>query len=426
MQKIQHAGIYFSGVFKYDLRKINNGSFLRSYTEAILEPKDAMYFNQRYYPNWLSMVFPEKTAIEAMGIETLNATHITRKDAPELLNFKVSKTFAGTKEPVDVSVMLNGIKVFFFKEGIAIFSISLSLPEEHQNFSDISDITNNLRNTTHNMSYPMANPLESIIIDKVIKPLGDEEEDWKRFNPQLKMFLNIDVNSKFASEAEWDNMLIDLASVTPIGTASADLLYSFNDTYQKTLLANNSLQIYKNWKTICLYDSIVRISINLKEVDKHVLWESEYYYIYIFTSYIRYYLYRINYKLSITHREKDKENLRDNYFDMLRDVDLVQISYKFLQNSIFEKLIQSMLVKEEMIRLENKLNRIDTLIREKQELKISRILLFITLLTVISTVKDAWELVSGDGRGVMRIIVGTVVGIFILTFSIVAYRRRRN
>jgi len=413
---IQHTGIYFSGYFTFDLDLTNQKKFESHFEYSNFFESNKNYLSQKYYNNWLSTLYPDPTALQNWRLVDFKSNHLVYSD-------NSNKKFTIKTTDKEISFTIGKIEIFLFREGLAIFSINVLLPREFENFDDISALTAALRNTMANDKAQINNVLADVIEEKITPSFSNDPYSWRKYNPHLKVFLNIDVKENFSDKVEWNYLLMELAMVIPPGTISSKGLYAPSEKYSKQLFENNVIDVFNNWKAICLLDSLVRISVNLKEADRYNLWETDYYNIYVFTSFIRFYLYLTNTKLSkFSHNIKESAKLRNEFVIFMNDFDLSQISYKFLPNIIYKNLLYSMEIKDELNRMEQKLRLIDTAVRESQSRKTESFLKVIAFFPMFTIILSAVTLIkmqigSEPSIGIVRmisIIVASIVFLIVL------------
>jgi hypothetical protein len=255
-------------------------------------------------------------------------------------------------------------------------------------------------------------------------------------NPHLKLFLNIDVKENFKEENDLNELLMELAMIIPPATIRTKGLYAPSRKYADRLFEENIIDVFNNWKAICLFDSLVRISVNLREADKYNLWETDYYNIYVFTSFIRFYLYQTNARLSqLSHNVKESARLRNEFISFMNDFDLTQISYKFLPNIIYKNLLNSMEINDELQRMEQKISMIDTAVREHTNQKAEtfiRLIVFFTLFSVlfdgVNFIKMQMGMPEGQhvNVGTVRLISAIVVSIVLLIGLYIYWKQKKK
>jgi hypothetical protein len=373
--KIQHLVLRLTGFFDYQITRDNIKIIEDKFDYNKYFEDNALYFNQKYYHNWLKTLYPRNEKLTEMGIPFLKGNHLTFKQAGSISSQAIT-----VKSKV-YQFRINSIDTYLFRENLAIFSIDISPDNQDWNFNDISDFSNAARHTS-------GTPIIDIIYQYVLNIFSLDTKHWHTYNPNLKLFLNIDVTENFSEPLQIDHLLFELATVSPMGSSSSWHLYNPSDYYFSKIMKDNTIHIFNNWKTICVTDSLVRISIDLKNFDGRNLWENDYYSIYVFTLFIRFYLYRTNSLLAETVNLKKSTATRNAYINFMNDFDLTQISYKFLPNEIYKKLLSSLEVSEELNKLDQKISRVDKSINEFQQ---KRVEMFIRYLLVITLFPISWE-----------------------------------
>ena len=420
---ILHAGIYLSGYFTYEREIVNQKKFLPKYAFSNFLEKNHLYLSQKYYSNWLATLYPSQARMEAQGFREFSSNQLILQGSG---GAHTVETPSGT-----ISFSIGTIDIYLFREGMGVFSISILPPAESQQFATLSSLVTVLRNTTQNNSFPNHNPLPGIIETEITPWFTGDPQSWRKFNPHLRLFLNIDVDREFVSDRQFDQTLFELATAMPIGDIGTQGLYAPSQAYYDQLMSGNTINVFRNWRTLCIFDSIVRISVDLRKADSFNLWETDYYHIIIFTSFVRFYLYHTNARLSLlTDKSKEAVAIRDEYILFLNDFDLTQISYKFLPNIIYKMLIKSLEISEELKRLDQKLLVIDTAVREGRVARIenfARLIVFLSLFTILTDGVDLLEKNLGleESLTLTRIITGSLL-VFVTTLVIIVFLRNKK
>jgi hypothetical protein len=424
---IQHLGLYFSGFFMYDETMIHRRELFDAFAYDDYFRENEAYFRQKYYPNWLQTLYPDKVKLTQAGLSSLENNQLYIKGVDE------AKEYSCTAGGRVFTFRIGKIGVHLFREGLGIFSIKVQLSAANLNFEDLSLLSGVLRNTTINDKFSNSNPLIEVIERDIVPWLSSDPHNWRNFTPHLKVFMNIDMKAAFPSEETLDNILFDLATFSPIGTAGGNGLYTPSEGYYNEILKDNTIHLFRNWKVISLFDSVIRISVNLQDVDRYNLWENDYFTIYIFCAFIRFYLFRINARLAKNmYNVRHSEEVRNDFIRFMNDFDLTQISYKFLPNIIYRDLLRAFEVNGELRLLEQKIARIDTSIHESKEKKIEALLAFIAVLSILTSIFDGTELIHNQiefwdkGLVYFSITAGLTVFIVLVVGWIYLSRRKRR
>lgn len=365
------------------------------------------YFDQKYYSNWVHSFFYD------------------RKDnlRPHLsLNETMVKEFnhsLSASEEVFEDCYVKGIDIFFFESDLAIFSIKIDLQHPKVQLQNVVDFASLFRRSTINEEMKDI-PISVALIEKYItSKFHTNPQLWRDFNPQLKSAAFMDVSENPGSK-DINELLYQLGTFSTF--SSEDGMYIPEEDYTDKLLDKGLLSIFKNWRVLCLYDSLSRVAINLNEKDKYKLWENEYILIYIYTLYTRYFLHYSNNQLTrVIDNKKLVGNSRSAFFDFKNEFNHEKISYKFLPNEIYSTIKDCLGVEEEIKSIEEKLSRINVLNQEQYQKRVNRILFILTLLTLISVGYDAGQLATEQDPlkyGISIAIIALFLIVFLVLFNI--------
>ena len=386
---INSHALIFCGTMNYEEGDFANISSSDKYRESSLYKENEDYYRQKYYPNWLNSIFLK---------ENVHHFHCTSEDIiAQIFTFEIPLPLAYKNEEIKFQIL--DISIHIFSNDIIIFAIKIIL-KENLSLDLLSKFSFHFRNTTVDNKNGLCSPVASIIQDYIISHLdskdknGECRRNWKKFSTHLKVCTFVDID-KIISEEKLNILLFDLGTLQPIGSSESDGLFSPSTSYFNRILTENVIAPYKNWKTLCLFDTLTRVSLNLDEVDKYKLWEKEYILIYIYDLFTKYYLYQINNNLAISNIDKrDALRTRDQFVHFINNYDNYRISYKFLPNLIHNQFRKALEINDELEKLEKKIERINIFIREKEEKRIERILIVLTILSLISILYDGGDLIA--------------------------------
>lgn len=374
--------------------RINNGNYKSTFD----------YLNSSYYDSYVLNIFPEtrkdfqKSAFFKPGF--LN--HYTLKDCiihPEVFSNIQVKSASGETFLFDMEF----IDVYLFPHSSGIFSVKMKFPGSDQpTVGKISGFLNKIRATDCKFIFPggRQESLSSFLGHNVLN-FFQGEIDILQYNPQFKLYSNIDLAEEINTN-ELDSLLYDIGSMSPIGTAMGNGTLSPAPEYYHRLISGNTIKIFKNWTALSLYDTFTRISCNYP--DQYKSWEYDYFHVYIYALYMKFYIYVTNSKLSdVTVYDRKTHRLRNEFIEFMNDYHHTQISYKFLPDAVKDKILYSLDIQLEMEKMETKINRINSTFQEKRENQMNIILSAITILSIISFVKDTsdWLVLMGMEKSVI-------------------------
>lgn len=353
--RINNTILIFSGSFKCE-----NSFDIANFVDAS-DPDSFEYYQKIYYQSYLNNLIPNNHSSVSPAWLRLN------KEKNEIL--KNNPTF----NIQSILFSIEDVFIHLFEDIYGVFSIRIKLSKTSLTISDISNLINQFRgiveNKQANFHTESDNPIyynTSNFIDQLIFNGSNQSINWQQFTPNLKTYLCVDLTCPPPSdEKELNDLLYDLGSVAPIGSAKGsgdNLIYQPSNDFYKHLINNHSISIFKNWKALCVLDTFTRISFNLWEHEKtHAMWEKEYFNLYAYCLFAKFYLFDIN-STSTGINQKD----RKRFLDYIAKYNLSHISYKFIQNKLYQKVMASLEIEQEFNQLEQKIERINTLYTEEE------------------------------------------------------------
>ncbi len=434
--KINSFYVIISGLFRYDIRKIDQKLLTEQYTNWKKRifggdfQKTFDYLNHSYYDSYLNNIFPEIRYAESipgcLNPKILN--HLTL-----LVCLNDSEFLKGASVVIDdTNTIPFGIEyadLFLFPHGIGIFSLKICLDESSGlNLGMVSNFLNKIRHLESQVKFAGEDNLLSMnefIEQNFLKGLN-LEKDWSVYNPQLKTYTHIDLKEEIPEE-EMDYLLYDMGNVALLGSSKGKGVFAPSESYFKEQIANNKISVFRNWSALALYDTFTRISMNFP--DRFRSWEYDYFNLYIHCLYIKFFMYLTNSELSdVTVVSKRTEKLRDKFIEFINDYHHSHISYKFLPDLLQDKLMFSLEIQSEIERMETKIMRINEHFQERREKSFNIALIIITLLSVFSVLYDLseWVIKMGVSKDVMYPYVSITNGIIIFLLIYIIFRKGRK
>ncbi len=424
-----------SGLFRFDQKSMDEEGLWESFTNW----RDRInggdyettfnYLNHSYYDSYLNNIFPEirfnESQLQKFHPRILN--HITLKDC--LSEKKYLKDLElKIKENQSIKFDIEYIDLYLFPFEIGIFSFKTIIKEEKLTLGLVSDFLNKIRHLDTLIS--LEDKGEYISLNDFMRNqiLGDLnlEDKWTVYNPQLKLYSQIDLEDKIP-EKEMDCLLYDMGNVSVIGSAKGEGIFAPSDTYLKEQLTSNKISVFKNWSAMALYDTFTRISIDFPDTFKS--WEYDYFNLYIHCIYIKFFMYLTNSELSdITIVDKRTEKIRNRFIEFINDYHHSHISYKFLPDLLQDKLLYSLEIQSEIEKMETKIQRINEQFQEKREKSFNIALIVITLLSVFSVIYDLseWTVRMGVKREFIYPVPSIISGIIIFLLIYLIFNVKRK
>ena len=415
-----------TGIFKYDnnvyseeglpkgfcswKHRINKGDYKSTFE----------HFDKNYYDSYIINVSPEVRQ-ESKAINTTGyLNHLTKKELIEsAIPFNISIS------DITINGQIPFIDVFLFPNEIGLFSIKFEITGQEQlSIENISTFIRKIRqpNTAINIANRELNITE--FVEKEILAGLPVNRNWNSYNPLFKSYTIIDLDSNLNFEFT-DNLLYDLGNMSELGSASGKGDYAPSESYFAEQMENNKISVFKNWSALCLFDTFTRISLNLE--DNFNVWEYDYFNIYINTLYIKSFMYLTNTELSdVTKVTRQTSEIKDKFVEFINDYYLSHISYKFLPNLLYNKMIHALEIHTEIEKMETKIQRINESFQEKRDVTLNKalaIIIFLSLFSVICDlsswleelgVKSIWIYPYGS-LSILLIIITVLIVIFKMT-----------
>ncbi|PLX24541.1 MAG: hypothetical protein C0599_01920 [Salinivirgaceae bacterium] len=401
----------FNRVFEPWKKRIENGNYESTYD----------YLKNSYYDGYLNNMFPEirhgDQIYDPQNNDFLNHYTLNQSLLSGLREIRVP-----AKE-IEIPLVVDYIDVFVFPYDIGIFSMKIRVDEDKElSLGLISDLLNMLRALQVRFQVgDNATTMKDFISDHILSAFSLPIE-WQTFNPQLKSYTVIDLANEM-EQKELDYLLYDMGNVSPLGSAAGNTMFSPSDEYYSEQMSQNKISIFKNWSALSLYDTFTRISVNFP--DRFKTWEYDFYNVYVYSLYMKTFLYLTNTRLSdVTILNKENEAIRDRFVEFVNDYHHTQISYKFLPDLLKDKMAFALDIPSELDSMEVKISRINQHVQERRQQRMNFILVMITFLSLFSLGRDvaAYLIDSGVDKKLMHPF-GTAVIIMVILASVIALVR---
>jgi hypothetical protein len=309
--------------------------------------------------------------------------HLTRA---EVVNAPYELKIRHNDSPVDFRISFIDFYVFPENIGIFVSNARSQIPVEIS-IDLIPDFLRSVRLLNSEIEFEnKALTMKQFVQDHVIQGIP-YKKDWYSYNPQLKLYSIIDIPTNSVDATSFDRLLYDVGNVSEIGTSSGKGLFAPSEEYFLYQMNQNKISVFHNWTALALFDTFTRISIDLK--DRHKTWELDYFNIYVCVYYIKSFLYLTNTELSdVTNYSRRNEAVKDMFVEFINDYYLSHISYKFLPNLLYEKLLHAMEIKTEISTMEKKIQRINENNQKRRALLLNHAISIILFLSIFSVICD--------------------------------------
>lgn len=408
-QKVKSSYIIISAFFEYEKQNIDVEELYKLFTSWDKHIKfnagrypysDVKSFNKfvdsAYYSSYKDTMFAEHTDEQGFSknksSENKKSIHLTHKhllEKVECITIKDKKEIRFDIEYADL---------YLFPDNTGIVSIKM-VPKEND-----LEITNDLSFLLRSLECKISSEkiaektLQDLINNNLLKPI--KAKGWEKYNPKYKTYTVIDFEHKLEDEFR-NKILFDIGNTLPIGSTQKKDDYSPSDEYFKKQMTENKISVFNTWSALALFDTFT-VLINKSDDLKH--WEPENFQIYIYTLHMKFYMYVSNTKIKdVTKIGKETVKLKNDFIEFINDYYHAKISYNFLPDLIYQKLLFALGVEAEMKIMERKINRINETAEKNREIKFRNILFLIAILGIVSSIQafSSWIVNLGIDQNIM-------------------------
>ncbi len=310
------------------------------------------------------------------------------------------------------------LDLFLFPGAIAIYAFKCNF--EGCTYDEITFLVNYIRNKAP-QEFDFIRDLPGLLSQN-----GNSVNAPLLFGNKLKSFTLVE-QGEAMDEAGERNLLYDLATCSPVGSASGEVPY-FQPTqaYFNELWEHHTVNVFDNWKAMCLFDSFT--GLFRKEALSRYVWENAYFnLIFLHSVYVKHYLFSINRRFFL--EDTGKQQMEDEFYEFDNYFNFRKISYNFLPQIIYEKIRHGFDIEEEMEQMQSGIGRANAAENAIQDRRINKVLTIIAFLTVFSVILDASDLVAKiifESDLAYQVISGTL-GITVLALiSFLLFRKRKS
>lgn len=374
---INESIVRITGIFESEVSKDLVQQFISvGYLDECIE--DQQFHKNYWYPEFRDIFYRKecKETASRILVKELNAEIVFLR-----LNHK--KEIVGKFQ-----ASVNKCEVYLFPNGLHFFSISFDTSK--LTLQDISDLSFFARNFNTKIEGYLESDWVKWVENEVIagikiyaawneKTIPVDEYSGSKF----KLYTVVDlVPNEGVNEQLIDELLYDIGCVAKIGSARGGMHYSPSDSYFNTLM-EQKISAFNNYSMLPLFDTFTTVGTGvLTNENAFVTYHQTYYRIYLFNLFIKYNLYRYNSSMRL-----DSIKTRDEFEYFLNNYNLSTISYNFLPNLIFEKHRKTMQVEEELVKFEERINRISQSIQEEQQSRMNTLIGIVGLVTSIGSIE---------------------------------------
>lgn len=326
------------------------------------------FLRDYFYPDFRNLLF-------LTSADSGNKRFISSKCQNVVLLSKIS----GNEFTYNLKIIKS--EVYIFEGNLGLFSLSIIPDYESYTIEDLSNILVCIRQfdtLTEDQVRWHEWISKNILVGEKLRGENIKSDEYS--GSKFKLYSVIDVDR---SNENRDELLYDIATTSPIGSAAGNSIFSPDRDYYLDVM-KNKIKVFKNWEALCLFDSFTCIGSGHLSTH-YVTWDYTYFRIYLSRLFFKYNIYRYN---SEVQKNQDyPEILRNNFESFLNTYNVSHISFNFLANELFKKTGDSLEIGAELENFRERINNLSNSIKDKMQKKTNILLGMVTLLSGLSYVE---------------------------------------
>jgi hypothetical protein len=291
-----------------------------------------------------------------------------------------------------INIISSEIYVFDGYFGIFSLSVKIETNQEDQkvSLSDISNVLSIIRNfstsTLDNVEWHSWIST-NILCGKSLRGANVKADEYSGSKFKTYSVVEFEHDSQDRS-----NLLFDLATTSPLGSANGNTIFSPDAVYYDTLMQNR-IGVFKNWEALASFDSLICVGNDQLSISWYYdSWNHTYFRIYLFRLFFKYNLHRYN--SAIHSSSEDAVKLRDEFEKYLTRYNITHISFNFLPNEIYKKTGSALDLDAELNSFRDMINNLSKTIQEEKQARTNLLLQGVTILTSITSIGPIFDLLQ--------------------------------
>lgn len=347
--------------------------------------------------NWRRISFDSETMYEYKKFFYNEFVDFFMKDdascSVQTFRYDIHQTIPVLYNGMKCNVIIDNITAYVLPYNMLIYSIEIE--NRTDSLDIITGVTSVLRSV---MSYNEKDNEE--FMEFVISPIqglfsffnnSDTKPDYSSLvenGNKLKVFQI--VNSEILldkTDSDKDILLFELGTLSKVGLYEKHENNGISTEYFQNIISRNKISFYNNWSGLSLFDTFTILS---EQAPSWMLdnWVNTYFrMIYIHGLFLKFFLFRLNdvFRSSPQHISR----IEDELVTFEGKYCFHKISYNFLPLEIYKSVDKGLEISEERDQLYH-LIEIENQRREKKnDKRVNRFLIFLTLFTMLSTLWDS-------------------------------------
>lgn len=386
--KLKDYSLHFCGLFSFSKKQRKALVAQPFYSQTVADPPALDWIEKQYYPFFRGFVL-NNTNI-GQHIEICSTEQVPFRNC----SFKDYRHHGTERESPLVNI--GEVSLTFYNEqyGLGIYSFSMTIAQSiHETtLDDLTGLAKFCREFGNTIIYQgTACTIAGFIqdnffgFDGIAYPITivGKHSAGNYSGSKMKTWINADVGD-ISPAYSIDKALFEVATCGPIGSATLQPGdYTPSEKFLDVVL-DTSLDVYRNWKCLCLSDSFTMLGIGYMDLGRNV-WQKTYFKIYKFNLFCKFYLFKINADLASRGRFKVS---RKELLGFTTRYNRGHISYNFLPNLIHQHIKDALGTKEELESLVYNIELQNSLAQEEKDSHLNWLLSLIAISSLISVLSD--------------------------------------
>jgi hypothetical protein len=337
-----------------------------------------------FYPNFRNIMFLDDTKS--------GNYRLTKNGFPSVsLTYKKGNE---NNQGIHYTINIISSEIYVFDGYFGIFSLSVKIETNSENqkvtLSDVSNLLSVIRNfstlTSHSTEWHSWIS-KNILCGKSLRGADVKADEYS--GSKFKTYSVVDFEHDSQDRSD---LLFDLATASPLGSANGNCIFSPDAEYYDALMQNR-IGVFKNWEALASFDSLICVGHGQLNLSWHYdSWNHAYFRIYLFRLFFKYNLHRYN--SAIHSNSEDAVKLRDEFEKYLIRYNISHISFNFLPNEIYKKTGTALDLEAELISFREMINNLSKTIQEEKQARTNLLLQGVTILTSITSIGPIFDLLQ--------------------------------
>lgn len=279
-----------------------------------------------------------------------------------------------------VGVVISAIELRAFGPGVGMVTIFIDLDREKATLDELDRTAGAVRE-----------PMTAVVgegggrpwiehLAALLSPWSVASDRLLHFGPNFKVFVNAVVDVDRLDDTSWDDHLFELATGLPQGGMHEPQAPTV--TYRSDQVARHGIKVFRNWRALALFDTFTRLAV--RSEDPYRSWERDYLRIFQYVLLLRTQAMALSERLARTAlNDVALLDLRDRWLAFRNEIDLAFVSFKWLPNELFERMVAGTNTMHEIHRADERLQRMVQRFKERRARNLTRVALVMLGLIIV-------------------------------------------